>query len=993
MSPFLAYWTGLPKPYDQARAESGLQHWRDAAERTGDEALAAFARELAEDPAGRALLTAVFGNSPFLSQCLLSDPHYFRTLVTDGADVAFPALLDETHARLRNETDTGRLMRELRRAKRRAALAIALADIAGCWPLPRVTEALSAFADAALRLAVAHLLRRSAAAGEFALADEADPERGSGFFVLGMGKLGAEELNYSSDIDLMIFYVPERIAYTGDRSLQDCMVHLTRELVRVIEQRTEDGYVFRTDLRLRPDPGATPVAMSVLAAETYYESMGQNWERAAMIKARPVAGDREAATEFLHRLAPYVWRKHLDFAAIQDIHSIKRQIDTHRGGYRIEVKGQNLKLGGGGIREIEFFAQTQQLIWGGRMPGLRSPRTCEALEALAAAGRIEKRVAEDLIAAYRFLRQVEHRLQMIEDRQTHIVPADEAGLNRLASFLGFPGSDEFAEVLLRHLRAVQRHYDALFAESVSLGGPGNLVFTGADPDPETLQTLAGLGFRNGEGVARVIMGWHHGRYPATRSVRARELLTELMPALLTALSKTASPDAAFMKFNDFLSRLPAGVQLFSLFYSNPALLDLVAEIMGNAPRLADLLAHRPILLDGVLTPGFYKPLAKAGTLARELEAALRQARDFEAALDITRRWVNDKKFQLGVQILRNVTKSDATGAGFADVAEVSIRALLPWVEEDFARRHGRVPGSRMAIVAMGKLGGREMLVGSDLDLVFVYDNPEGAEASDGPRPLTPHEYYARLSRLLISAITAQTAEGRLYEVDMRLRPSGTSGPIASSLEAFVRYQKESAWTWEHQALTRARVISGPSALRRAISKAVRAVLTRRRDSVQLARDVADMRERIGRERPGESVWDVKNVRGGLIDVEFIAQFLQLRHAHDHREILARNTIEALEKVSAAGLLPAETASELVAAARQWQRILGLLRLCYRVPFPEEEAQEGSRRVLVEAAEAVDFPDLEQKMAATAERVHGIFRELILVPAGTEVRDPQTERSP
>ncbi len=978
----------MPKPADPARAESGLEHWRDAVEGTGDPALSAFAREFADDKAGRTLLAAVFGNSPFLSHCSTSDPGFFRRLITEGADAVFPALLAETRARLGAETDTAGLMQGLRRARRRVALTVALADIAGCWPLGKATGALSAFADTALRLAVAHLLRRAAAAGEMTLADEADPERRSGFFVLGMGKLGAEELNYSSDIDLIVLYDPGRITYTGQRSLGHCMVKLTHDLMRIMDQRTQDGYVFRTDLRLRPDPGATPVAMSVLAAETYYESMGQNWERAAMIKARPVAGDREAAAEFLQGLTPYLWRKYLDFAAIQDIHSIKRQIDSHRGGYRIKVAGHNLKLGGGGIREIEFFVQTQQLIWGGRIPALRVAKTCDGLEALAATGRIESQMADDLIAAYGFLRRVEHRLQMVEDRQTHTLPSDEAGLTRLATFLGFSSRNEFAEVLLSHLRGVQRHYDGLFAESPPLGGPGNLVFTGTDPDPETLDTLAGLGFRNGEAVSRAIMAWHHGRYAGTRSGRARELLTELMPALLTALSKTANPDAAFMKFDDFLSKLPAGVQLFSLFYSNPALLDLVAEIMGNAPRLADRLGRRPNLLDGVLTPGFYEPLPDAATLARELDDALRQAGDFQDALDITRRWVNEKKFQVGVQILRNVTKSDAAGASFSDIAEVSIRALTPWVEKDFARQHGHVPGSAMAIVAMGKLGAREMMVGSDLDLVFIYDNPEEAERSDGPRPFTPHEYYARLSRRLIGAITALTAEGRLYQVDMRLRPSGSSGPIASNLEAFSRYQKKSAWTWEHQALTRARVISGPPALRRAIEEIVREVLTQPRDNAKLAADVAEMRERIARERPEESIWAIKDVRGGLIDVEFIAQFLKLRHAHDHPEILRQNMIEALAEAAQAGLVPPDTGDDLVAAARLWQRILGLLRLCHRGYFYEETAQEGARRVLAEAGEAVDLPSLKRKMTATAERVREIFRDLIVVPAGQAAPDPK-----
>jgi glutamate-ammonia-ligase adenylyltransferase len=878
-------------------------------------------------------------------------------------------------------------MQELRRAKRRAALTVALADMAGVWPLGKITAALSALAETALGLATAHLLRGAAADGDLVLPDETDPERGSGFFVLGMGKLGAEELNYSSDIDLIVLYDDERITYTGSRSLQDCFVRLTRNLVRIMEARTQDGYVFRTDLRLRPDPGATPVAMSVLAAETYYESMGQNWERAAMIKARPVAGDREAAAQFLAQLTPYVWRKYFDFAAIQDIHSIKRQIDTHRGIRDIKVAGHNLKLGRGGIREIEFFAQTQQLIWGGRMPSLRVRSTREALVALAAAGRISRQEGETLSAAYRFLRRAEHRLQMVDDRQTQTLPADRKGLERIAVFLGYSGGEEFSEALLGHLRAVEHHYRQLFSEAPSLGGPGNLVFTGGEPDPETLETLTNLGFKNAAAVSSAIMGWHHGRYPATRSARTREMLTELMPALLAALSRTADPDAAFMKFDEFLSRLPAGVQLFSLFQSNPGLLDLVAEIMGSAPRLADRLARRPILLDGVLTPGFFVPLPDAAMIAEELAAALARAGGFEEALDVARRWTNDKKFQLGVHILGNITKADAAGPMFADVADVVLRALIPWAEEEFAHQHGHIPGAEMAVIAFGKLGGREMMVGSDLDLVFVYRNPAGTALSDGRWPLSPHEYYARLSRRLISAITALTAEGRLYQVDMRLRPSGSSGPIASSLEAFKEYQEGAAWTWEHQALTRARVIAGPRALRRPLEETMREVLTRPRDPARLAADVAEMRARIARERPEESIWAIKDVRGGLIDVEFITQFLQLRYAHDHPEILSHSTIEALRNVADAGLIPAEAGAELIAAAQLWQRILGLLRLCHGDYFYEETAHEGARKILAEAGDAADFGALKKKMVATGEAVRRHFRELIEGPAAAAAPQP------
>ncbi|MEK7819610.1 MAG: bifunctional [glutamine synthetase] adenylyltransferase/[glutamine synthetase]-adenylyl-L-tyrosine phosphorylase, partial [Pseudomonadota bacterium] len=605
---------------------------------------------------------------------------------------------------------------------------------------------------------------------------------------------------------------------------------------------TADGYVFRTDLRLRPDPGATPLALSTLAAETYYESLGQNWERAAMIKARAVAGDAEAGAAFLARLRPFVWRKHLDFAAIQDIHSIKRQINARRGGATIAVAGHNIKLGRGGIREIEFFVQTQQLIRGGREPRLRTSATLEGLEQLAALGLIETEAAAELKAAYEFLRRVEHRLQMTADEQTQTLPEGEDGLRALALFLGFADAAAFAAELVGHLRAVETRYARLFEDQPTLaagdGVAGNLVFTGVEADPETLKTLAGLGFRHTEMVHAAVRGWHHGRYRAMRSTRAREMLTELMPALLGALARTPDPDAAFLRFDAFLARLPSGIQIFSLLQSNPHLLALLAEIMGGAPRLAEHLSQRPAVIDAMVAPGFLDTPPDAAELAAELERHLAPIRHIEEALDVSRRWAHDRQFQIGAQLLRGLIAPAPAAAVLSDIAQVAINALFPRIEADFALQHGRFGGETLAVVAMGKLGGREMTPSSDLDLIFIYEVPAGMDASDGAKPLPPSQYFARLSQRLINSLTALTAEGRLYEVDMRLRPSGNKGPLAVALDGFVRYQEEEAWTWEHMALARARAVAGPAGLRDRVTQAIRRVLARPRDPARLFKDAA-----------------------------------------------------------------------------------------------------------------------------------------------------------
>ncbi|WP_040475683.1 bifunctional [glutamine synthetase] adenylyltransferase/[glutamine synthetase]-adenylyl-L-tyrosine phosphorylase [Paramagnetospirillum caucaseum] len=970
----------FPQIADHGRVEVGLARWREAADSQDDAELAAFMRALPAREGVGDLLRGIFANSPFLTLCLEKEPAFLRRTLEVGPDAALEALIGDLKAGLGAETDLGRLMRNLRIAKRRCSLLAALADLGGVWPLEKVTGSLALMAETAIRLGLAFLLRREAGRGNLRLAHPEDPEKGSGLIVLGMGKLGARELNYSSDIDLIIFYDHEKLVYTGKRSIQECVIALTKDLVRILDERDPDGYVFRTDLRLRPDPGSTPPAVALVAAEAYYEGFGQNWERAAMIKARLVAGDEETGAAFLRFLRPFIWRKSLDFAAIQDIHSIKRQINAHKGGRSIAVAGHNVKLGRGGIREIEFFAQTQQLIWGGRQPEMRVSGTMAALEALSAAGHVTPQVVDDMEAAYRYLRTLEHRLQMVDDKQTQTLPANPQVLAEIAAFMGAADLDSFAAELTAHLQKVEHHYAGLFEDAPPLGAGGNLVFTGGENDPETVHTITEMGFTNADAVCSTIRGWHHGRVRATRSTRARELLTELTPALLSALATTTAPDDAFMRFDEFLTRLPAGVPLFSLFYANPSLLELVAEIMGDAPLLAEHLARHTTTLDSVLQANFFEPLPPLDALEAELAKALSEADDFQLVLDVTRRWANDRKFQVGVLTLRNVVEAGEAAGALSDVAGAILRQLGPKVEEEFARAHGHVAGGAWVILAMGKAGGREMSATSDLDLILVYDCPEEAEESDGTRPLAPPVWFSRLTQRMVVALTAKTGEGTLYEVDMRLRPSGNSGPIASSLEAFRRYQEEAAWTWEHMALTRARVVAGDQALAARVDAVIRDTLTRPRDRSKLLADVADMRERMAREHKAASIWEVKHLRGGLVDIEFTAQYLQLAHGPDHPEMLDSNTAEALERAAAAGVLERGDCTTLTEALRLWSAVQTVLRQTIAGGFDEATAPRGLKDVLVRAAGMTDFKSLTDRMEDCAAGAHEVFRRLIDQPA-------------
>ncbi len=958
----------IPKPADDSRAEAGLIRLQESL--AADDDLAAYYAALADDRAGRPLLHAVFGNSPYLGRVLVQHAGCARDVLTEGPDAAFARLLSDLEQTLGRETSLSRVTAGLRQAKRRASLVVGLADIAGLWPLERITGALTDTAESCLHIATRYVLGSAAAQGAIALRDDGDPEQGSGYIVLGMGKLGARELNYSSDIDLIVLYDAELVQGAAPHDLGPIFVKATRQLLHLMDARTEDGYVFRTDLRLRPDPGATPLAISVEAAEAYYESVGQNWERAAMIKARPVAGDIAAGEAFLRRLRPYIWRKNLDFAAIQDVHSIKRQINAHRGGARIAVNGHNIKLGRGGIREIEFFCQTQQLIWGGRMPELRNRATLATLRALAQAARIDASTADELADAYAFLRKLEHRLQMVNDEQTHNLPRDDGGIARIAVFMGYADAAGFRNALLHHLGLVEHHYAHLFEESPELGAGGALVFTGGENHPDTVRTLEEMGFADGGSISNIVRNWHHGRYRATRSERARQILTELMPHLLTAFARTANPNTAFARFDEFIAGLPAGVQLFSLFNANPALLDMVADIMGGAPRIADWLSRNPSLLDAVLTGDFMEPLGSRDELAAELETMLQQATDYEDVLVLTRRWANDQKFRIGVQVLRGVSVGAAAGAALTAVADTVLTALLPRVEAEFARRHGHVPGGGLAVVALGKLGSAELAPGSDLDLVFVYDHDPEAETSDGKKPLAPGTWFGRLCQRLISAITAPMAEGTLYEIDMRLRPSGNAGPVASRLDGFERYHREEAWTWEHMALTRARVAAATSSeIADRTTAVICDVLTRPRDADRLLVDVADMRLRIAAQHRGESRWDVKHHRGGLVDIEFIAQYLQLLHGSVHPPSAAENTAQALQRLGAAGAAQNDDVAVLVQALDLWWRLQDALRLMATEGFTEDAAPASLKAALARAAGQPDFDTLSQ----TVESVHGSVR--------------------
>lgn len=884
--------TRLPRPHDADRAADA----REALPLKG--------------PAGD-LIAGAGGSSPYLLSLIQKEADWIAAAL-DTPEQA----LEEEFDRLR-ALDPDTLRSGLRQGKRRVALLAALADLGGVWPLEEVTGTLTRFADLAtdlaLKDALAPLIRRGKLPG---MAEE-DLATGAGMTVLAMGKMGAGELNYSSDIDLICLFDESRFDADGYAEARPAYIRATRTMTATLSDITEDGYVFRTDLRLRPDPSVTPVCVSMEAAERYYESLGRTWERAAYIKARPCAGDIAAGDRFLTALKPFVWRRHLDYAAIRDAHDMRQAIRDHKGHHgAITLSGHDMKLGRGGIREIEFFAQFHQIVAGGRDPALRVRGTVEALGLLAQRNWAAAEAAERLSGHYRVLREVEHRIQMVNDAQTHALPQSEDGIDRIAALSG-TDPKEFRLTLRERLEEVHTTCENFFANEQT-----------DEPDlPDDAPEVD----------AALVARWRS--YPALRSTRAQEIFARLRPRLLQALSRAARPEEALMAFDGFLSGLPAGVQLFSLFEANPQLIDLLGDITGTAPDLALYLSRNAGVFDAVIAGTFFSDWPGADALTVRLTDVLKAEPDYEAQLDAARRWQKDWHFRIGVHHLRGLISPEEASAQYSDLADAVLRGLWPVVIGNFSRRHGPPPGRGAIVLGMGSLGTARLNARSDLDLIVIYD-PGEDDMSSGGKPLPSRTYYARLTQALVTALSAPTAEGRLYEVDMRLRPSGNQGPVATSFGAFRNYQDGEAWTWEHMALTSARPIAGGEALSRDVQAFRRELLARKRDRDALRRDVSDMRARLAAAKPPAD-WDLKPGRGRMQDIELLSQAGLLATGSADPGIRA-----GLDAASACGWTDPGSAAELSDTWHLLRRLnLTLKLLSDAAPDPETIGRGGRDFVL------------------------------------------------
>lgn len=903
------------------------------------------------EPEHHATMTALaHGLGPIfqLSPHIFENARRHSATVVDCAQRGISVALDTALAPLGSHfEDRASLEKALRFAKQQAGLAVGLADLTGLWTANQVGEAMTLIADRTVHASIRFLLLDLNKRGKIALPNVDVPEQACGLTVLAMGKHGAGELNYSSDIDLIVIIDPEAVAVLDRSEAITVFTRLIKQFVAIMQERTGDGYVFRTDLRLRPDPGSMPLAVPLSLALRYYESRGQNWERAALIKARPIAGDPALGEEFLTALQPFLWRRYLDYAAIADIHSIKRQIQSHRDLTGLKVPGHNVKLGRGGIREIEFFVQTQQLIAGGRAPKLRGRKTLDMLQELAAQGWIEQSTCDAMTVHYRYLRDVEHRLQLIADAQTHTIPDGDDALLQVARLAHCKTVAQFERATRAHLADVETHYFDLFntAEPLDDAG-GNLSFTGDEFDPGTQLALKSLGFARPDFVIKTVKTWHYGRSAAMQSVEAREHLTEFTPALLRALASTGDADEAFLRFDQFLVGLPAGFQLFSLLRSNPELLALLVRILGTAPAMAGTITKRPHVFDGLLEPGMLRRQPDRAVHAAALSKTLSLALRYEDGLERLRIYAAEQRFLIGTRILSGALPAASAGEQFSDLAEAVMDAAVNWVRVPFEADHGRVPDSQFGILALGNLGSRTLTATSDLDLILLYRFEPSQDTSDGPKPLHASQYYGRFAQRLIAALSAPTAEGIAYETDFRLRPHGQKGPIASSLRAFDLYYQNEAWTWELLALARGRPVFGTGSFQTDMKATVSAALQSHRDLKTTVKDVLEMRGILLKEHPPTSVFDVKRVAGGLTDLDFIDQLQRLIHDDENEADFAAPELKIANMT-------------LVEVRSNYLVVQQMVRLCLGTAGPSEEWPDGFRR---EILKALDLPDLKTARA-------------------------------
>ncbi len=1008
----------------------------------GDETARTLHRQVTDGRAIRGFIDFIGAHSGYLSRLLELHPEVMSAFLAGGAKPFCTGCIADIRGRLTEDAKPDHARAYLRRMKQQLALMVALADISGEWPLSQVTRSLSDFADACVAYALEQVYRQGIPRQQWVA--ETVMSATAGIVLLGMGKLGGRELNYSSDIDLIALYDPEKLEFLAPPARSRFVVRIIQQLASFLQDRQEHGYVFRVDLRLRPDPASTGLAVSIETASRYYEQVGQNWERAAMIKARPVAGDIAVGAAFLEALQPFIWRNHLDFAAIEDILSIKRQMQA-REEPEITLPGHHLKTGYGGIREIEFLAQIHQLIWGGRIRELRVRPTCEVLDLLVKHELISSETNEALQTAYVLYRTVEHRLQMQQDQQTHSMPEDMGECERLAAFClamqespggnsPFEGESKsaprdsvggylanstphqntpcfdspaftrlrgesiskdgspswgcrggewfprnattlFLADLLNHLQTVHDIFTTAFHDSAPLGQHGKLVFTGVDHDAETLRTIAAMGFKEAETVSFAIQQWHKGTKRCTRTKRARELLTELVPALLEELARTVDPDQAFKRFDAFLDALPVGVQPFSLFYSNRGLLSTISDVVGNAPVMAKTLSAYPQLLDLLVNAQVERMPKEFEDMQSTLKEWLLLSRSEEERVNNYCMFQLEQEFMIGVLLLQQKISAQTASRYLSHLADVMIEAAVGLAATQLNEKYRLSPELHFAVIGLGKLGTQELMIGSDLDVMFIYDIPENDTGSE-QEIVALHQYYSRLTARVVNLLSHPTKVGEIYEVDTKLRPYGAQGSVAVRLHSFTDYYASASWIVENLALLQGRVVYAAPAMEGTISRALVDAKVIPAPPSEISSNIHDIRKKISERHYSSNPWEIKYVWGGMMDLQWVLKGLLAKHSVRHPlPAHFSNTVGQIHWLQQIHAIDENQQQALLEAHHTFHTVLSYLRLCHGEMKRDETITGGLRQILKDVTGMKRYAKLQQHLLRLESQIYHMYQNL------------------
>jgi len=887
-----------------------------------------------------ASLVGVFAASEFVAHTAERHPGLVSELLADELLYRrYPtgALAQHVQQAVSAVRDEAELKQVLRTIRRREMVRIAWRDLAGRADLTEVVETLSELADSCIDAALTWLTRRAYAEQGVPLGEDGKELR---LTVLALGKLGGHELNFSSDVDV-IFTYPEEGELPGARALSygELFLRLCQSLMRVLGEATVDGFVFRVDTRLRPFGTSGPLALSFDAMEHYYQAHGREWERYAFIKARACAGDRAAGDSLLARLRPFVYRRYIDFGALAAIREMKEMIAR-------EVERQSMagdvKLGPGGIREIEFITQALQLIRGGREPVLQERATVKALAQLTHAGHLAATITEALSASYDFLRRVEHRLQMVADQQTHALPTESLAQARLAFGMGYANWDFFRAALDRHREFVQRQFRELLGapeKPAAAADAFSALWPGAVDPERAASVLSEAGYADPSAVVALLDELRTSSGYQALSAEGRVRVDRLVPLALRETARVAHPDVTIARLVRLFEAIGRRTAYFALLIENPTALTQLVNLAAASPWIAAWIGQHPVVLDELLDPRGLYELPSREELETELNERLKQiGANLEAQTDWLREFRNAHLLRVAAADIGPGLPADRVGAHLSQLADVLLENCLRIAYQMLIARHGapggdahcREPG--FAVIGYGKLGSLELGYASDLDMIFLYEEVDGG-VTRGDRQIPNELFFARLGQRLIHLLTARTPAGILYEVDMRLRPSGNAGTLVTGLNAFQRYQKNQAWTWEHQALVRARPVAGKMELRAAFEQARRAVLCRARDDAALRRDVKEMRERMAATHATPKTatgFDVKHDRGGIVDIEFMVQYWVLRSAHAHPDVtVPRDNVHILEALAGAGAIPTERAELLSDGYRRLLSVEQRLKLMER----------------------------------------------------------------